>query len=343
MSIFGRDNREALFYEPKEDGSVQCTLCNHRCRIQQGRTGICGVRENKGGKLYTQTYGRASSIAPDPIEKKPLYHFLPGTRSLSYGSIGCNLKCTFCQNYGISQEYQGLTLKKIEPKDVVSEAKKLLCDSVAWTYNEPTMWYEFTLEASKLVKKAGLANIYVSNGYMSPEALMEISPYLDAMNIDVKAFKPEFYLKYAGAKLENVLRTCEIAVEQGIFLELTYLIIPGLNDDPNEIKQYSEWIVEKLGDETPCHFSRFHPDYKMMSTPRTPLETMYSAREIAGDAGLKHIYLGNMPYTSSNDPTMCPHCGAVLINRRGYHTSGINVKDGKCGSCGKKVNVITEI
>ena len=331
--------KEAMFWKKEED-KIRCRLCSHNCIIPQGKRGICGVRENRNGKLQSLIYGLASSVIPDPIEKKPLYHFQPGTNALSFGTIGCNFRCPYCQNYTISQAgIEDAHLQHVKLEDIVNLAKKYRCKGVAWTYNEPTIWYEFTLDGSKIAKRNGLYSVYVTNGFISEEPLKEISPYLDAMNIDVKAFNENFYKKIVKARLRPVLDTCILAKELGIHIELTYLIIPSYNDDKEEIKKYCQWVVNELGDETPCHFSRFHPHYKMIDVPSTPLSTLEKAYQTAIDEGLKYVYLGNVPNTNKEN-TYCPECGKLLIERNGFSTSSLRIKDGKCSYCGEEINIV---
>jgi pyruvate formate lyase activating enzyme len=332
--------KEAMFYKKIENDKVECQLCPHRCKISKGKRGICGVRENQKGKLNTLIYGLATSITPDPIEKKPLYHFHPGTYALSFGTVGCNLKCQHCQNFTISQgKVESMRLKKVRVDEVVNSAKRYKCQGIAWTYNEPTIWYEFTYDASKIAKKVGLYTCYVTNGFIEAEPLREISPYLDAMNIDVKSFSNDFYKKTCKAHLDPVLETCMLAKELDIFIELTYLIIPNQNDSEKEIGSFCAWIVENLGGDTPVHFSRFHPDYHMMDSIATPMSTLGKAYEKAKNAGIKYVYLGNVPH-GDYENTYCSSCGELLIERIGFSTRQHLIKDGKCPKCGIAVTVV---
>lgn len=331
--------KEAVFWHPLKNGSVQCVLCPHHCIIVSEKTGICGVRRNEAGKLFTLIYGSCSSVADDPIEKKPLYHFFPGSMVLSLGSVGCTFRCAHCQNYSISMSNpEEAFLQEIPPEAVVEMAKAHGCQGVAWTYNEPTIWHEYTLDAARLVKKAGLYTVYVTNGYIEEDPLEEISPYLDAMNVDVKAFQDGFYKKVCKARLEPVLRTCEAAKKLGIHLELTYLVIPGLNDDKNDILRFCQWIVDCLGVDTPVHFSRFHPDYQMTTIQATPTETLLAFYKVAKDAGLQYVYLGNIPH-GDYDNTVCPSCGSLLIERKGFFAQAHGLKKGKCIRCGTTIPV----
>jgi len=325
--------KEARFWETSENNSVQCLLCHQNCKIKNKQLGICGVRKNENGKLYTMIYGSSSSIAVDPIEKKPFYHFHPGTSALSLGTVGCNFKCLHCQNSSISRATTDFEhIQNINAEEIANLAKERGCQGVAWTYNEPTIWHEFTFDSSKLVKKAGLYVVYVSNGYIQEEPLRELSSCLDAINIDIKAFTDSFYKKVCKARLQPVLETCVIAKELGIHVELTYLIIPGYNDSKDEIKNFCDWVVEKMGNNTAVHFSRFHPDYKMNNVDRTPMEKMKQAYEIASKSGLLYAYLGNVPQ-GDYENTICPKCGSVCIDRHGYLIDLKNFDDGMCLNC----------
>jgi len=330
--------REAKFWKVLNGVKVKCKLCPHECTINKDRRGVCGVRENKAGRLYTLIYGSYSSIAIDPIEKKPLYHFYPGSNALSFGTVGCNFKCLHCQNYTISRASpEDSVLREIEPGEVVELAKKYNCEGVAWTYNEPTIWHEFTYDASREIKKEGLYTVYVSNGYINEDPFKEIARYLDAINIDVKAFNEDFYKRVCSARLQPVLDTCVLAKELGVHLEVTYLIIPGHNDSIDEIKKFCKWVLDKLGDETPLHFSRFHPDYKMLNVPPTPTETLIKAYDLAKKLGIKYVYLGNVPH-GDYDNTYCPECGELLIERYIFNARIVSpLKDGRCPRCGAKI------
>lgn len=321
-----------------EDNKVRCELCPHRCVLKEGQVGVCRVRKNIGGKLYALNYGSVSSIAVDPIEKKPLFHFKPKSEVLSLSTVGCNMRCKHCQNWEISQVGMEFPyLKEMSPEDVMKIARNY--EGIAWTYNEPTIWHEFTLDVSKMAKKEGLYNVYVTNGYINEEPLKEIGQYLDAMNIDVKAFSDEFYRKITGARLQPVLDTVEKAYKMGIHIELTYLIIPTLNDGEKEIRKFVEWVYD-LSPEIPVHFSRFFPMYKLTDKPPTPLKTMHQAYRIAKDVGLEYVYLGNT-WEPEYESTYCPNCGNLLIERVYYNTKikGLT-EDGRCNKCGKKINVI---
>lgn len=339
MSTSGRASNEAEFYT-REGDKVRCLLCPHSCLIADGRRGLCGVRENQGGRLVSLIYGLASSIHPDPIEKKPLFHFLPGTTAISFGSIGCNLFCRHCQNYTISKARFGeFELTPITPEDVVRYARRADARSVSWTYNEPTIWHEFTKVASKAAHAAGLRTNYVTNGYIQEEPLRDLKGVIDAMNIDVKAFRESFYKEICGGRLAPVLQSCELALELGMHIELTYLIIPTHNDSQDEFEGFSKWVVDRLGANVPVHFSAFHPDYKLTSVPRTPNSTMIRAYDTARKAGLEFVYLGNI-YAGEYDDTFCPRCGALVIERDGFWVKSMDLKGDRCGRCGADLNLV---
>jgi len=310
--------------------------------VQPGKAGICGARKNESGKMVPTTYGRVSSVGPDPIEKKPLNHFLPGTSVLSLGSVGCNFRCDFCQNWSISQEYTTRGLRDIQPEELPRMAAGYNCKSVSWTYNEPTIWFEYTLDGAKLAKANGLGTSYVTNGYITEEALREIAPYLDAMNIDVKAFTEEFYRTRSKARLQPVLDTCELAVRLGIHIEITYLIIPGQNDGPDEFKRFSGWVVDSLKPSVPIHFSRFHPDYNFRLARSTPLDTLKQAHAIAVAEGARFVYLGNVHHVDEEN-TYCPECGHMEMERMGLSLVRNLAKQGRCSQCGADLNIILEV
>lgn len=339
MSIFGNGGKVARFW--KTDGDrVRCELCPHFCKIAEGKSGVCNVRKNSKGKLYSLIYGKITSMTPDPIEKKPLFHFHPGTSVLSFGTVGCNYSCPFCQNYSISQaKPEDSYLRDLKPESVVPAVKKSGCAGVAWTYNEPTIWHEFTYDCSKLVKKAGYYSVYVTNGYFNEEPLREISPYLDAMNVDLKSMREDFYQKFCKAKVQPVLDTIVLGKELGIHMELTNLVIPGENDRKEDFEDLINWVVENVGLDVAMHFSRFHPDYKMLDRPRTPIKTLELAYKTARDAGLKYVYVGNVP-NNERESTYCPNCGKMVIERWGFSVSKSNLDRDKCKKCGGKVDIV---
>ena len=319
------------------DGRVHCLLCAHDCQVAEGKRGICGVRENRGGAMVSLVRDRMSSIHSDPIEKKPLYHFHPSTTSLSFGTVGCNFACAHCQNWSISQVEPGrFNLRPLDPARVPQLAKDMGCQGVSWTYNEPTIWYETTLEGSRAATEAGLYTNYVTNGYIQEAPLREIAPVLGAMNVDVKAFREEFYKQVCKARLRPVMDTCELAKEVGIFIELTYLIIPGMNDSDEEFNGFAGWVRDRLGVDTPVHFSRFHPDFKMTDRGRTPRSTMKRALDTARAAGLEHVYVGNI-HQPEDELTRCASCGTVLVDRAGFSSQRRFGPDGLCPKCGRAV------
>jgi pyruvate formate lyase activating enzyme len=334
---------EARLYEKMEDKKVRCILCAHTCVIKPGRRGICGVRQNQDGILETLVFGRLIAQHVDPIEKKPLFHLLPGSRSYSIATVGCNFKCRFCQNADIAQmpnDRSGAIMgSPCSPAGVVESALKQDCQSIAYTYTEPTVYFEFALETAKLATAKGLKNVFVTNGYMSGEALEMAAPYLDAANVDLKAFNEDFYKTRCSAKLEPVKETLRRMKTLDILVEVTTLIIPGLNDDPGELRRLVHFIVEDLGPETPWHISRFHPTYKLTDRPPTPVETLIAAAEIGKNAGLHYIYMGNVP-GRGGESTFCHQCGALLIERLGFTVYRNMVQDGQCPECRTPVHGI---
>jgi pyruvate formate lyase activating enzyme len=335
--------KEAMFYEKIGNNKVHCTLCAQSCKIAQGKRGFCGVRENREGELYTLIYGTVSSEAIDPIEKKPLYHFYPGSYVYSVGSIGCNFRCKHCQNWSISQaSLEDAYTMDIMPEELIERAILSRSKSIAWTYNEPTIWHEYTFECAKLAKAAGLGTIYVTNGYLTSEALRHIAPYLDAANVDIKAFSEKFYHDVASAKLAPVLEATALAKQLGIHVEITTLIIPGANDSHDELRQLSRWVYENLGPETPLHFTRFHPQYQMQNLYPTPVKTMQEACKIATEEGLKYVYMGNVPGSDRNN-TFCPICENLLISRGFFDIEKYNITPEKtCPKCGEHIPIIGE-
>jgi pyruvate formate lyase activating enzyme len=335
--------REALFYEKLENDVVKCNLCSHRCpRIADMKRGICGVRENRNGTLYSLVYGRVIARNIDPIEKKPLYHFLPGTMSYSIATVGCNFRCGNCQNYDISQmpkEHGTIVGQKMSPEEVVSAAKRSDCRSIAYTYSEPTIYFEYALDTAKLARKEGIKNVFVTNGYITPEALNKIAPYLDAANIDLKSFTDTFYQKNCGAHLQPVLESISLYKKLGIWTEITTLIIPTLNDTERELRQIAEFIKTAAGSETPWHITAFHPTYKLIELPRTTVKILRRTREIGLETGLRYVYEGNV-LGENGENTYCHNCQKILIRRFGYQILENKIKDSKCPYCGTKIDGI---
>ncbi len=331
--------REASFYTRLDHAVVRCGLCRFSCQISPGQRGRCLVRENRDGTLYSLVYGLTIAEHVDPIEKKPLYHVLPGSRSYSVATVGCNFRCRHCQNYAISQPVEGtLPIRGHErtPAELVQAALANECQSIAYTYTEPTVYFEYAYDTAVLAKQAGLKNIFVSNGYISPEPLAALAPYLAAANIDLKGFSRTFYREVVGADLEQVLATIRDYHQQGIWLEITTLLIPGLNDDPAELRALASFIANELGVDTPWHLSAFFPTYQLLQPPPTPVKTLHLARDIGRSAGLQYIYLGNVRDASAGQ-TSCPGCANVVIDRSGYAVSSIAVSTGTCPTCSARI------
>lgn len=332
--------KTALFYHPEAEQRVRCELCPHTCVIADGRRGICGVRENRQGTLYSLVYGKVVASHVDPIEKKPLFHFLPGSYSYSLATVGCNFKCSFCQNFQISQvdkELPTIYGNDLTPEELVAAALERECQSISYTYTEPTVYFEFAYDCAKLARERGMKNIFVTNGYTSLAALDMIKSYLDAANVDLKSFREDFYHKYCGAKLSAVLASLKYYKRNGIWLEVTTLVIPGLNDSPGELTEIANFIKGDLGAETPWHVSAFYPTHKMLDREPTPPETLTLAREIGLKAGLKYVYSGNIPIKGEED-TYCPKCGATVIQRTGFQVVKNGLKRGGCGVCGEAIS-----
>ena len=336
--------REAMLYDRRDDNRVRCNLCAHRCRIQDGARGICQVRENRKGVLYSLVYGRLISQAVDPIEKKPLFHLLPDSDALSIATVGCNFRCSFCQNSSISQlprDHQLVEGTYVPPEQVVNAARRYRCAAIAYTYTEPTVFFEYTYDVARLAHEAGILNVYVSNGYMTEEALDLLAPrdgerLLDAANVDLKAFTDGFYREQCGARLQPVLDSLVRMKERGVWLEVTTLVIPTLNDSDEELGQIAGFIADELGAETPWHVSRFHPTYRLLEKPPTPAATLRRARDIGRERGLRYVYVGNLP-GDEGETTYCPQCGETVIGRSGYRIVSRHLRGGACATCGTTI------
>ena len=333
---------EAYLYKKLDNKKVRCLNCNHYCVIADSQKGICGVRKNIDGKLYSLVYGKAVAINIDPIEKKPFFHFLPGSYSLSIATVGCNFRCLNCQNWQISQgprleETRG---KEISPNEIVEIALKNQLPSISYTYTEPTIFLEYALDTMKLAKKAGLKNNWISNGFLSPESAKLVIPYLDAINIDIKGFSDEFYRKVCGGRLRPVLDTAKLMKKSGVWVEITTLIIPTLSDSEEMFRKIAKWIYENLGPETPWHISQFSGaiSWKLQKIKDTPVETLEKAYQIGKDAGLKYVYMGNV-FAHKGENTYCLKCGELTIERIGYSIRRHD-KNGKCPKCGEALNLI---
>jgi pyruvate formate lyase activating enzyme len=329
-----------MLYKQAGSGSVKCFLCSHNCAIPVGKYGICNVRQNIGGKLYTHVYGKSIASHIDPIEKKPLYHFFPGSNAFSIATPGCNFKCDFCQNWQISQvkSPKDMPSGTMLPDAIVKEALKSGCKSIAYTYTEPTIFFEYAYDTARIAKKEGLYNIFVTNGYMSREAIDSINPYLDAANIDLKSFSDDFYKKRCKARLEPVLGSIRYMKKLSIWIEVTTLIIPGLNDSEEELKDIAGFIAE-IGIDIPWHISRFHPDYMYIDSEPTPIETLNTAGLIGKDAGLRYIYPGNV---AEESPTLCHKCGKELIKRRYTAVDTTALKGNRCAECDTPLDGVFE-
>lgn len=324
-----------MLYEKMAEGKTRCYLCGHQCIINQGKRGLCGVRENREGILHTLVYGKIVAENIDPIEKKPLFHLYPGSRSFSIATAGCNFRCDFCQNYSISQaprESGSIAGWETNPADVVEGAVRSGSKTIAYTYTEPTVYFEFAFDTARLARERNLKNVFVTNGYMTSKAIEIIAPYLDAANVDLKSYRDEFYKNYCGAHLGPVMDSLRKMKELGIWVEVTTLVIPTLNDGIDELKGIAQFIYS-LGAETPWHVSRFYPRYKMTSTPPTTTETLLSALKIGSDAGLKYIYVGNVP-GGKGENTYCFNCGKLLIKRYGFSVETIALEKNACSYCG---------
>ena len=333
MKHFEEAPHEAEYYEKSKDGSVKCILCPHFCHIGEVKLGICRGRKNIGGSLYAVNYGRPCTIAIDPIEKKPMYHFYPGSRILSTGPNGCNLRCSFCQNWEISQEQ--IDTPFVSAEMMVEEANRRDVIGISYTYTEPLIWFEYVRDCAQLARKAGLVNVLVSNGTINSEPFLELAPLIDGINIDLKSMNPDYYKKICGGHLETVLETIKLA-QTRMMVEITNLLVTGENDTDEDIEKLADFVAG-VSDEIPLHFSRYSPRYKMKN-PATPLERLFRAREISSKK-LKYVYLGNIADEESST-TYCPQCSAVLVKRGWYSAEVTGIENGCCVKCGKRINII---
>jgi pyruvate formate lyase activating enzyme len=339
--------REAMLYETLDEQRVQCNLCAHRCRIAAGHKGLCLVRENRDGVLYTLVYGIPLSQAVDPIEKKPLFHFYPGSTAFSIATAGCNFRCSFCQNADISQmpREQGQILgRSASAEAIVQAAQRYGSRSIAYTYTEPTIFFEYSYDIARLAHQVGIASVYVTNGYMTPEMLQlfqgigaDHEPWLDAANVDLKAFRDQTYKQVCGARLQPVLDSLITMKELGIWVEVTTLVVPGMNDSDQELQEIARFIATELGVETPWHVSRFHPDYRMSDREPTPEARLRRAYELGQEAGLRYVYVGNLPGAHLED-TCCPDCRQPVIRRWGFRVTEKHLRDGRCSHCGAAID-----
>ncbi|WP_136686563.1 AmmeMemoRadiSam system radical SAM enzyme [Halorhabdus amylolytica] len=345
MSTFGDERGVPADLVVETGDGLQCTACAHRCTLSPGQRGICDVRENVDGELRLLTYGTVHDPTPgppgtaDPIEKKPLYHFHPTTRVLSFGGASCNFACQCCQNHHIAfAAPEDVPLRNVSPEEITTSADRQDCAGVAWTYNEPTIYAEYVRDGARRAKEAGRYTAIVTNGYFTEEFVTEVAPHLDAANVDIKGFREQPHVKYMGGRLEPTRHGAELLQETDTHLEITYLTIPDLNDDPEEIREFAEWVSGDLDPSVPVHFTRFHPDHKMRDRPATPVETLERAAEIARDVGLEFVYVGNVPGHADND-TRCPDCGRTWIRRDGFRASVEVDLEGTC-DCGREIDIV---
>ncbi|WP_320006198.1 AmmeMemoRadiSam system radical SAM enzyme [Maridesulfovibrio sp.] len=330
----------ARLWKSQSGNKVQCRLCSHFCIIDENNHGNCGVRQNVDGQLMTRTYELVAALNVDPVEKKPLYHFLPGTKTFSMGTQGCNFGCTFCQNASLSQHPKTgreITGQKVTPEILVEAAIAHECDSISYTYSEPTVFFELMQDTARLAHAKGLQNIMVSNGFQSPECIEELTGLIDAANIDLKAFNDDFYRDICAGRLSPVLDNLRHLKRNGWWVEVTTLLIPGQNDSPDELKQMAAFIADELGKEVPWHISRFHPDYKMQNCPVTPMEDLQRARKTGTSAGLEYVYIGNVP-GDDNTSTFCPDCHKELVKRFGFEMTNAGLAEGMCKYCGCEID-----
>ncbi len=326
--------KEASYYQTLDNNMVQCLLCPRKCILSEGQRGVCRVRRNIGDKLYSLSYGNIASAHLDPIEKKPFFHVLPGSQAYSIATAGCNLQCNFCQNWQLSQVFpEDIESKYMTPEEVVEEALASGAESIAYTYSEPTIFIEYIIDIAKIARERGLKNVVVSAGYINQEPLRELCQYVDAIKIDLKGFTEEFYQKMTGGQLGPVLNALKVIKDEGVWLEIVNLLIPGENDSEDEIRAMSQWIKDNLGDDVPVHFSRFHPQYKLQNLPATPEQTLLKAREIALEVGLKYVYTGNIGNLKTEN-TYCSD-GSLAIQRQGHFVLGNNLEKGVCPNGGQ--------
>ena len=332
-------DREAMLYEKLDGQTVQCHLCGHECTIQAGKYGLCRVRQNVEGKLISVNYARLVAAHVDPIEKKPLYHFLPGSRSMSVAAAGCNFQCEFCQNWQISQlprTGRADAGEPTSPAEIVAAARRQHCQSISYTYTEPTVFFELAFDTATLARQQGLKNCFVSNGFLTPLAVRTIAPVLDAINVDLKAFRDETYQRIMKARLEPVLECLRALIAEHVWTEVTTLVVPGMNDSPEELRDIATFIARELGPDVPWHVSRYHDDYHMTGRGATPLGTLEMAVEEGRKAGLHFIYEGNVP-SGPGDDTVCPQCGKHLIQRSYMQVVANSLREGACDQCGQKI------
>ena len=331
---------ESRFSEDLGDGTMKCIICPRMCIIKPNQRGFCGTKENQNGKIISLTYGRLSAIAVDPIEKKPLAHFYPGSLSLSVSSVGCSFTCPWCQNWHLSTgKPEDQSLKFMTPREVVQIAQRQNCTSIAYTYNEPLINLNYVEDVARLAREKDIKNVLVTNGYISKQALSRVVDVIDAVNVDWKAFNEKFYQEHCSADLQSVLNATEEMKNNGVHVEVTFLIIPDTNDDPDETRSMARYLVDHLGEDTPLHLSRFYPQYKFSHIPPTPVETLLKAREIALNEGVKYVYVGNI--RTEYESTYCPSCGKPVVERSGYNVTGWKLdSENRCSYCGTQIPIV---
>jgi pyruvate formate lyase activating enzyme len=328
---------EARYYKKHQDREIECLLCPRFCRLGDKERGYCGVRENIGGTYYTLVYGKVCSFNIDPIEKKPFFHFLPKTNALSIATAGCNVNCKFCQNWEISQvRPEQVEHQDLPPEAVAGQAERFNCPTIAYTYTEPVVFFEYMFDSSVEAHKKGIRNAVVTGGHVNPEPLQDLIKVVDAIKVDLKSFSQDFYTEYVRGQLEPVLEAIKLIAKSKVWLEIVYLVIPTLNDRPDEIRKMSRWILEKAGADVPVHFSRFHPMYLVKNLPPTPVSTLEKLRDAALSEGLHYVYLGNIP-GHAGENTYCPKCRNAVITRQGYHIERVEIKGGKCKFCANPI------
>jgi pyruvate formate lyase activating enzyme len=334
---------EAMYYKKLEESRVECELCPRACQVADLERGYCGVRENRDGKYHTLVHSRACAFHVDPIEKKPFFHYLPGTNAVSVAAAGCNVECRFCQNWQISQfRPEQIDNMKLTPRDIIRRAQRTNSPTIAYTYTEPVVFYEFMYDTATAARLDGVSSVMVSNGYIKEEPLIELCKHLSAVKIDLKGFTEKFYKETCSGELKPVLETLVTLKKQGMWFELVVLIVPTLNDSRKELTEMTAWVYKELGPDVPIHFSRFHPTYKIKNLPPTPVRTLETARKIAMDAGLNYAYVGNVP-GHPGEKTFCPGCKEVVIERVGYTIVRNTIKDGKCGDCEHPIAGVWEL
>jgi pyruvate formate lyase activating enzyme len=331
-------HKEAMFFEKLSDQRIRCLVCPRECMVDDFERGYCGVRENIGGNYYSVVYGRVCAYHVDPIEKKPLFHFLPGTTAFSIATVGCNMECKFCQNWEISQERpENVDATDIPPGKIAEAAGRYGSSTIAYTYTEPTVFYEYMIDSATEGHLKGIRSVVITAGYIKREPLERLAGEVDAIKIDLKAYSEDFYEKMCSSSLQPVLDAIVVARESGVWLEIVYLVIPTLNDDEGQIDLMCRWLLDHVGDDVPIHFTRFYPTYRLKNLPGTPVTSVERARQVALARGMKYVYVGNVPAGHPGESTYCPHCGHVVVKRTGYTVLSIDLDEGKCPACGTAI------